>query len=452
MNLKTKEETIVALATPPGIGAISVIRLSGPESFKIIDTVFSGKEKISSAEGYTIKYGNILDNEKVLDDVLISIFKSPNSYTGEDAIEISTHGSPFVVQRTIELLMKLGARGAEPGEFTKRAFLNDKIDLTQAEAVVDIINSRTSISLKGARNQLDGLLSARVSKIRDRLVKVSALLELELDFSEEDIKFVKMDELNNKILQILNEIEELLSSYRLGKLTRNGVNVAIVGEPNVGKSSILNYFLKESRAIVSSIPGTTRDIIREDISIDGFLFRLFDTAGIRVSDDELEKEGILRSREALKNADLVLFVMDAESGFSHEIDSEIKNLNPNVSVLKVFNKIDIQDEKLNQIDFYISAKNGNGMIDLINGLKSVGLGENIYTEKDILVSSLRHVNCLKNAKENLQKAINTLKSKLSAEFVASDIRAAENALLELIGEIAPDDILNDIFSKFCIGK
>ncbi|NNJ52582.1 MAG: tRNA uridine-5-carboxymethylaminomethyl(34) synthesis GTPase MnmE, partial [Ignavibacteriaceae bacterium] len=178
----------------------------------------------------------------------------------------------------------------------------------------------------------------------------------------------------------------------------------------------------------------------------------FDTAGIRVSDDELEKEGILRSREALKNADLVLFVMDAESGFSHEIDSEIKNLNPNVSVLKVFNKIDIQDEKLNQIDFYISAKSGNGMIDLINGLKSVGLGEKIYTEKDILVSSLRHVNCLKNAKENLQKAINTLKSKLSAEFVASDIRAAENALLELIGEIAPDDILNDIFSKFCIGK
>jgi tRNA modification GTPase len=452
MNKEIKEDIIVALATPPGTGAISVIRLSGPDSFKLVDELFRGKEKASSAEGYSIKYGKILDDGKVIDDVLISIFKAPNSYTGEDAVEISTHGSPFVVRRTIELLLKLGARGAEPGEFTKRAFLNDKIDLTQAEAVADIINSRTSASLKGARNQLDGLLSARVSEIRERLVNVSALLELELDFSEEDIEFVKKDELNDKIMQILNEIEELLSTYSFGKVIRNGVNVAIVGEPNVGKSSILNYILKESRAIVSSIPGTTRDIIREDISIDGFLFRLYDTAGIRVSDDELEKEGILRSREALKSADIVLFVMDGETGFSSEIDNEIKMLNPNVKVLKVFNKVDLLVNKINQMDYYISAKSGDGMIELVNGLKKAGLGENIYTEKDILVSSLRHVNCLKNAKENLQKAINTLKSKLSAEFVASDIRAAENALLELIGEIAPDDILNDIFSKFCIGK
>ena len=452
MSLETKEDTIVALATPPGMGAISVIRLSGPDSFKLIDTIFSGKEKVSSSEGYTIKYGKILDDANILDDVLISVFRAPISYTGEDAVEISTHGSPFIAQRTIELLIKLGARVAEPGEFTKRAFLNNKIDLAQAEAVADIINSRTSVSLKGARNQLDGLLSAKVSEIREKLVNVSALLELELDFSEEDIIFVKKDELNAKILIILAEIEEMISTYRFGKVTRDGVNVAIVGEPNVGKSSILNYILKESRAIVSSIPGTTRDIIREDVSIDGFLFRLYDTAGIRVSNDELEREGILRSREALKNADIVLFVMDTKSGFSDEIYVEIKSLNPNVKIVKVLNKIDLEFEKMKEIDFYVSAKNGNGMIELINGLKIAGLGENIYTERDLIVSGLRHVNCLKLAVKNLQKAKKTLESQLSAEFVASDIRAAENALRELIGEIAPDDILNDIFSKFCIGK
>ncbi len=452
MSLKIKEDTIVALATPPGMGAISVIRLSGPESFRIIDTIFSSKDKVTSSEGYSIKYGKILDEGSILDDVLVSVFRAPNSYTGEDAVEISTHGSPFVAQKTIELLIKQGARIAEPGEFTKRAFLNNKLDLAQAEAVADIINSRTSVSLKGARNQLDGLLSGRVSEIREKLVNVSALLELELDFSEEDIIFVKKDELNAKISQILAEIEELISTYRFGKVTRNGVNLAIVGEPNVGKSSILNYILKESRAIVSSIPGTTRDIIREDVSIDGFLFRLYDTAGIRVSNDELEMEGIFRSREALKNADIVLFVMDRKSGFSDEIFNEIKSLNPNAKVVKVLNKIDLQFEKMKEIDFYVSAKNGNGMIDLINGLIITGLGENIYTERDIIVSSLRHVDCLKLALKNLQKAKNTLESKLSAEFVSSDIRAAESAIMELIGEIAPEDILNDIFSKFCIGK
>jgi tRNA modification GTPase len=452
MILNTKEDTIVALATPPGVGAISVIRLSGPDSFRFVDTIFRSKEKVSSSEGYSIKYGKILDDDTILDDVLVSVFRAPNSYTGEDAVEINIHGSPFIAQRTIELLMKLGARIAEPGEFTKRAFLNNKIDLAQAEAVADIINSRTSVSLKGARNQLDGLLSARVSEIREKLVNVSALLELELDFSEEDIIFVKKDELNAKILLILSEIEEMISTYRFGKVTRDGVNVAIVGEPNVGKSSILNYILKESRAIVSSIPGTTRDIIREDISIDGFLFRLYDTAGIRVSNDELEKEGILRSREALKNADIVLFVMDTKSGFSDEIYEEIISLNPNVKVVKTLNKIDLEFEKMKEIDFYVSAKNGNGMLELINGLKVVGIGEKIYTERDIIVSSLRHVDCLRLAVKNLQKAKNTLESKLSAEFVASDIRAAENSLRELIGDIAPDDILNDIFSRFCIGK
>jgi tRNA modification GTPase len=440
------------LSTPPGIGAISVIRVSGSESLKITDSIFKGKETLENAEGYTVKYGKVIDGDKLLDDVLVSVFREPNSYTGEDSVEISTHGSPFIVRRIIELLIDSGARAAEPGEFTKRAFINGKIDLAQAEAVADVIESRTSASLRGARNQLDGLLSSKVAELREKLINISALLELELDFSEEDVEFVNRKELNLKISNVQTEIEKLLKTYNVGRITREGVNVAIVGEPNVGKSSILNYILKESRAIVSSIPGTTRDIIREDISIDGFLFRLYDTAGIRISDDELEKEGILRSREALKNADLVMFVMDPDTGFSAPIEEEISKLNPGVKTINVLNKTDLGDKVDVGTDFKISAKTGDGMDKLIDGLKDSVLGNSTYTEEDILVSSLRHLNCLKNAKENLIKAKKSLEEKLSGEFIASDIRAAENSLLEIIGEIAPDDVLNSIFSKFCIGK
>lgn len=452
MNNKFKEDTIVALATPPGVGAISVIRLSGPESIEFADSIFKGAGKIKDASGYTVMHGKIRHDDKAIDDVLVTVFKTPNSYTGENVVEISTHGSPFIVQRIIEILLSLGARGAEPGEFTRRAFLNSKIDLAQAEAVADIINSRTIVSHRGARNQLDGLLSSKVSDLREKLINVSALLELELDFAEEDIKFVKNEELDKKISSILGEIENLLATYKFGKIARNGINVAIVGEPNVGKSSILNYILKESRAIVSSIPGTTRDIIREEVSIDGFLFRLFDTAGIRPSNDVLENEGILRSREVLKQADLVLLIKDVDSGLSVSIDREIEDLNPYVKVLRVLNKIDLRVEKVEKIDFFVSAKNGNGMMELMKGLIKASLGENAYTEKDILISSLRHVQCLKNAQENLFKAKRALTTNFSSEFVASDLKAAESALRELIGEIIPDDVLNDIFSKFCIGK
>ncbi|MBT8391180.1 MAG: tRNA uridine-5-carboxymethylaminomethyl(34) synthesis GTPase MnmE [Ignavibacteria bacterium] len=447
-----KEDTIVALATPPGIGAISVIRVSGTESIKLTDSIFSGKEKLANVEGYSLIYGKVVDDNKLLDDVLVSVFRGSNSYTGEDSVEISTHGSPFIVQRIIQLLINLGVRAAEPGEFTKRSFLNNKIDLAQAEAVADVIQSRTSASLRGARNQLDGLLSSKVAELREKLINISALLELELDFSEEDLEFINRDELDLKISEVLIEIEKLLKTYNFGRITRDGVNVAIVGEPNVGKSSILNYILKESRAIVSSIPGTTRDIIREDISIDGFLFRLYDTAGIRSSEDELEKEGILRSREALKNADIVMFVMDSRTGFSKSIDKEISELNPAVKTIKILNKTDLESGVRLQADFRVSAKTGNGMDKLINGLKESAFGNSFYTEDDVVVSSLRHVNCLENAKGNLIKAKRTSENKLSGEYIASDIRAAENSLLEIVGKIAPDDVLNSIFSKFCIGK
>ncbi len=452
MKKRFEEDTIVALATPPGVGAIAVIRVSGPKALTIADAIFKGAQKLNQADGHSIKYGRILEGNDIVDDVLASVFKAPNSYTGENVVELSSHGSPYIIKKIIELLINKGARSAEPGEFTKRAFLNNRIDLAQAEAVADVIESRTSASLRGARNQLDGLLSAKVEELREQLIDVSALLELELDFSEEDVKFVDRKELMSRISSVLKEIEKLIKSYGFGKVAREGVNVAIVGEPNVGKSSILNYILKESRAIVSSIPGTTRDIIREDISIDGFLFRLYDTAGIRISEDELEKEGIIRSRNALKIADIVMFVMDFETGFSDSIEKEIAELNPKVKTIKVLNKIDLAEKISSDTDFNVSAKTGDGMEELIDGLKNTAFGARSYTEEDVLISSLRHLNCLKSARVNLLKAAETAKKNMSSEFVASDIRAAENSLFEIVGKIAPDDILNSIFSKFCIGK
>lgn len=453
MEVEIKEDTIIALATPPGVGAISVIRLSGPNSIAAIDNVFSGKIKIKDAKSHTIHYGNIVENDQIIDDVLVSVFKAPNSYTAEDIVEISTHGSPLIAQKIISLIINNGeVRLAEPGEYTKRAFLNNRIDLTQAEAVADLINSRTSVSLRGARNQLDGLLSLKVDLLRKKLVDISSFIELELDFAEEDIEFVRRNDLTVKINEILVEIKGLLESYSFGKVIRDGINVAIVGEPNVGKSSILNYLLKESRAIVSSTPGTTRDIIREEISIDGFLFRLHDTAGIRISEEEVEKEGVERSKDLIKKADLIAFIGDVYIGFSDQLYDELSKLNPSVKILKVLNKTDLGIYRQYSENFRISAKTGDGILQFLNGLKMEVFHDGIYSERTAIVSSVRHYDCLTKAKENLMRAVETLSESLSGEFLASDFRAAEIALAEIIGEVTAEEILNNIFSKFCIGK
>lgn len=453
MRTEIKEDTIIALATPPGVGAISVIRLSGPESLNVADRIFIGRQKIINAGTHTLHYGKIIDSDEIIDDVLISVFRAPNSYTGEDSIEINTHGSPLIVQKIISLVINNSdVRLAEPGEFTKRAYLNGKMDLTQAEAVADLINSRTAISLRGFRNQLDGLLSSKLTFLRKKLIDISSFIELELDFSEEDIEFLKKSQLIGKIDEILTEIEVLLGSYSFGKIMRDGINVAIVGEPNVGKSSLLNYLLKESRAIVSEIPGTTRDTIREEISIDGFLFRLYDTAGLRASEDIIEKEGIKRSREAVRKADLVLFIGDVNVGFSSLIERDLADLNPSVQIVKVLNKIDLGVKSSHSEDFRISADSGMGIQELLNGIKKLALKDSSYTEKSAVVTNIRHYHCLKKAKENLLKAKHTATQELSGEFLASDLRAAENALAEIIGQVTPEEILNNIFSKFCIGK
>lgn len=447
------EDTITAIATPPGIGAISVIRISGPLCFEIADKIFKGKMKLCDSESHRIHYGEIIDESgSLIDDVLVSVFRNPHSYTGEDSVEISVHGNPLISKKIIELLLKNDARLAEPGEFTKRAYLNNKIDLTQAEAVIDVISSRTEASLRGARNQLDGLLSQKVDEIRNLLINASSFIELELDFAEEDIEFINLNELKKRVQRAKHEIETLLKSYSFGKVIKDGVNVALVGKPNVGKSSLLNYILKESRAIVSHIPGTTRDIIREEVSIDGILFRLYDTAGLRITENVIEKEGVLRSRQALKDADIVLFINDVEQGHSEELLEEIYSLTDKSKVLDILNKIDLGTEISRSYDSSISALTGEGIDNLFLKMKEKAFGSSSYSEKGAVVSSSRHYECLRRAKESLEKSEESIENKMSGEFIAADLRKASDDLGEIIGVITSEDILNNIFTKFCIGK
>ena len=447
------EDVIAAISTPVGVGAISVIRISGQGCLKKIDQIYTGKTELEKALPNTIHYGKIVSkNKETIDDVLISVFKNPHSYTGEDSAEISTHGNPLITQKILERLTEVGVRLAEPGEFTKRAFLNGKIDLSQAEAVVDIINSRTNASLKGARNQLDGLLSKKVNSLREMLVNASSLIELELDFAEEELEFISYAEVEEKLDEIINELKVLVNSYRIGKIIKDGVNVVLVGKPNVGKSSLLNYILKESRAIVSHIPGTTRDVIKEEVSIDGILFKLFDTAGIRLTEDEVEKEGVLRSIEAIKNADVVVLINDIEKGFDDELNKEIFALNKKDNIFYVTNKIDLKKKGVSYKGLLVSAKTGEGMEDFLKVLKQKSFGAEVFSEKNAVVTNVRHKEALNKAIEFLNNGKKAIAQKLSGEFIAVDLRNAENALGEIIGKVTTDDILNNIFSQFCIGK
>ncbi|MGE5440917.1 MAG: tRNA uridine-5-carboxymethylaminomethyl(34) synthesis GTPase MnmE, partial [Bacteroidota bacterium] len=384
--------------------------------------------------------------------VLVSVFHAPYSFTGEESAEISTHGNPLIVQKIMEALIFSGARPAEPGEFTKRAFLNGRLDLTQAEAVADLINARTQTAMRGARNQLDGLLSSKISFLRSELLNSLSLIELELDFAEEEVEFMSGSEIIKKVGGIISEIDNLLSSYSYGRVIRDGVNVAFVGKPNVGKSSLLNFILKEARAIVSEIPGTTRDVLREEVSIEGVLFKLFDTAGLRETADVIEKEGVERSRQAVRNADLVVYLTDIETGFQDKLFSSLSELTDKEKIIKVVNKIDLRPVIDLDADYYISARTGQGMSGFLKGLKERSASSSGYSEQTAIVTNIRHYFALKKTREYLTNSITSIQDGFSGEYISVDLRNAVDGLSEIIGQVTTEDVLNNIFSKFCIGK
>jgi tRNA modification GTPase len=451
------DDTIVALATAHGVSAIGVIRLSGPKAIDIVADLFPSKD-LRLAAGYTLHVGSLKHDGNVLDEVVVSIFKGPRSYTGEDVAEISCHGSPFIEEKIINACVAMGARLAKPGEFTQRAFLHGKLDLTQAEAVADLIASNTSASHQTALKNIRGGFSEVLKKLRDQLITFSALIELELDFSQEDVEFADRTQLYQLINTIDGTVAELIHSFKLGNVIKNGVKVAIVGKPNAGKSTLLNSLLNENRAIVSEIAGTTRDTIEEVINIDGILFRLIDTAGIRESKDVIELIGVEKSREKMKEADIVVYMFDVEGESRGELEAAVAQLREvNSNYLLIGNKADISGENAVAIKFegmealYISAKTHHHVDALKERLVDKVLQGQVNTESTI-VTNARHYNALMQVSNAIRDVRTGMENKIPGDLLALDIRRALHYLGEITGEITNEDQLDYIFSKFCIGK
>ena len=456
-NELTTNDTIVALSTAPGIGAIAVIRLSGQDAIRIIDSVFHGKNLEEQAT-HTLHFGTIRKGDVIVDEVVVSLFKEPNSYTKENVVEISCHGSPYIQQQIIDLLMLQGARLAQPGEFTLRAFLHGRMDLSQAEAVADLIASGSEASHKVAMQQLRGGFSHQVQDLRTKLVHFASMIELELDFGEEDVQFADRNDLKKLILELKVIIDKLMHSFKLGNVIKNGVNTVIAGRPNAGKSTLLNRLLNEERAIVSDIPGTTRDTIEEVINIDGILFRLIDTAGIREATDAIERIGVQRTMEKISQSALVIYLFDVTELSKEELEKDIAQLHKEVPVLVVGNKTDLAtgiDLKtkfnIDQEILFISSKDETVIEKINQALVAQVMGQNINLN-DTIVANARHYEALKMASDALDDTLTGLGRNITGDMLALDIRQALHALGLITGEITTDDLLANIFSKFCIGK
>ncbi len=457
---------IVAISTPAGIGGIAIIRLSGNGCIELVDAVFKSfkAKKLAEAKAYTVHFGSIIKENVVLDDVLVSVFRNPHSFTGEDIIEISCHGSIYIQQNILQLLISKGASLAQPGEFTQRAFLNGKMDLSQAESVADLIASSSAATHRLAMNQMRGGFSNKLIELRTELLNFTSLIELELDFSEEDVEFANRDHLKDAAHQIESHIKKLADSFSIGNAVKSGIPVAIIGETNAGKSTLLNLLLHEEKAIVSDIHGTTRDVIEDTINIQGLTFRLIDTAGIRDTHDEIESLGIERTFKKIEQANIVLWVADCETINEHieELSQKILPVVGDRKLILIFNKVDIisaerkaEKEKLllDKIPerVFISAKYEQGTNQLEDLLvKTANIPE--ISEQDIIVTNVRHYEALQNALVAIKRVSEGLDLKISGDFLSQDIRECMYYLGEITGQISTDEILGNIFSKFCIGK
>ena len=452
------DDTVVALATPPGMGAIGVIRVSGKQTFPILNDLFPSKNLLEQAS-HTIVVGLLKDQNKVLDEVVLSLFKGPKSYTGEDVIEISCHGSAYIQAQIIASITARGARLAKAGEFTQRAFLNGKLDLAQAESVADLIASNSEASKRAAIHTMRGGFSTDLAYLREQLIKFSALIELELDFAEEDVEFANRSALHSTVNELQQATQQLINSFALGNVIKNGVQVAIIGKPNAGKSTLLNALLNENRAIVSDIAGTTRDTIEEVLNIEGVLFRLIDTAGIRTqTDDVIEQLGVAKSLEKMNAADLVVYLFDAATTSIADIELVAKELtSTGIKHVLVANKIDsITPEKLIELQTVtsivcIAAKNKLAIDTLKNALVQKAVGGDLQTESTV-VTNARHQDALLKLQASLLDVSAGLSAKITGDLLALDIRQCLHYLGLITGEITNNDQLDYIFSKFCIGK
>lgn len=456
----TGTHTIAALATPPGMGAIAVVRLSGPEAISIADAVFQSvrNKKLQKQPSHTVHLGHLYDDQTMVDEVLVTVFHGPHSYTGEDVVEISCHGSTYIQQKLLQIVMNKGAKMAEAGEFTLRAFLNGKMDLTQAEAVADLIASEGAAAHRMAIQQMRGGISDQLSELRAQLVDFASLIELELDFSEEDVAFADRAALEKLLDNIQETLKSLIDSFALGNAMKNGVPVAIAGKPNAGKSSLLNALLQEEKAIVSDLPGTTRDSIEDTLYLDGIQFRFIDTAGLRETDDKIEAIGVERAKEKIGQSQLLLYVVDPTQNRPEEVNNAINELETeNLQTLVIINKVDLlsnddQDMYSNnlgkQTHLFISAQTQLGLKELKQQLSNLVQGETFET----IISNNRHYATLKDALEATLAVRKGLSDGLSSDLLAIDLRATLDHLGTVTGTVSTDELLGNIFANFCIGK